>query len=99
MPATLVGFVSMLRQERYVTREARASLEALRDNRSRALRAPLPEELAFAFAMLGTPALDGTAHAGHAKLVKPANSGGTSGGGTAGCGGGNGGGGSGGCSS
>lgn len=91
--ATLVAFAAVLGRERYLTREACASLDSLRDSRSRALRAPLPEELAFAFAMLGTVALDGTAHAGFAKLVRPSN-----GGGAGGCGTGGDGGGCGGCS-
>ena len=97
MVATLFAFATLLGRERHLTREARASLDALRDSRSRALRAPLPEDLAFAFAMLGAPALDGTAHAGYARLVKPADSGGASGCGSSGYGGG--GGGCGGCSS
>lgn len=62
-------FAAVFGRERYLTREARASLDALRDSRSRTLRAPLPEELAFAFAMLGIVALEGTAFAGYARLM------------------------------
>ena len=64
-------FAALFGGERYLTREARASLDALRDRRNRTLRAPPPEELAFAFAMLGIIALEGTALAGYAKLMRP----------------------------
>ena len=92
-----VAIIAVRSQERYLTRETRASLDALRASRNRALRAPRPEELAFAFAMLGAVALDGTPHAAYAKFVKPQDGGGASGCGSDG--GGSGGGGCGGCSS
>ena len=97
LAATFLAFAATLRRERYVTRETSASLEHLRHSRSRALRAPMPDEVPFAFAMLGTVALDGTAHAGYANLVNQTDSGGGSGCGTGGSS--DGGGGCGGCSS
>lgn len=70
MTFVFVGVAALWRRERYLTRETMAALEALRASRSRALRAPRAEEVAFAFAMVGVAALDGTAQAGYAKLIK-----------------------------
>ncbi len=80
MATTLVALVAAMGRERYLTREAQGSLDALRQSRSRVLKAPRPDELPFAFAMLGTVALAGTAHAGYARLVKPQDGGNTGGG-------------------
>ena len=75
MSTALVALVAIMGRERYLTREAQGSLDALRLSRSRVLKAPRPEELPFAFAMLGAVALAGTAHASYAKLVKPQDGG------------------------
>ena len=83
MALTSLAFVAAFGRERYLSREARASLDALRARSGRALRAPLPEELSFAFALLGIVALDGTAHAAYARLMKPRDDGAGAG---AGCG-------------
>lgn len=109
MLATSIAVVAMRRRERFLTREAIVSLEALRQKRSRALRAPLPEEVAFAFAMRGDIALEGTAHAAYLQPLRGQRGGQGSGGcgstvafggesaggshGGSGCGGGDGGGG------
>lgn len=82
MVTALVALFAVMSRERYLTREAQGSLDALRDSRSRVLKAPLPDELPFAFAMLGTVALAGTTHATYAKLVKPQD--GVGGGGSSG---------------
>ena len=71
-----VTVVVSLRRERYLTGETLASLAALRDSRGRSPRASLPEEVAFAFALTGTSALEGTTHADYAVVAVPQGGGG-----------------------
>lgn len=65
-------------------------LSSLIETKRRALLAPLPQEVLFAFAMHGPPVLSGTALAAYAKALKDGS-------GSGGCGGDGGGGGGGGC--
>ena len=71
------------------TREGDAALRDYRDRQSRAVRAPRPQELMLAFALVGPAALAGTALAAYAGVIKA--SGGSGGcGASSGCGGGGG---------
>lgn len=77
-------------QRPHATPAGRRALEECHDLHSRAARAPLPGEMALAFALLGPAVLAGTASAGYREVISPRNTDS----GSSGCGGGGGDGGS-----
>lgn len=95
--AVAVTAITAFRKRR-LTREGRVALKLLREQNSRAVRAPRRNEVALAFAFAGTAALVGTEHAAFASMIRPPpSSGGSSGCSGGGDSGGGGGGGCGGC--
>ena len=98
MVTLVIGLVRVV-QDLYRTRAGDRELGKYRSGNARAARAPVPSELALAFALSGAAVLVGTPYAAYAAQIRSAGGGssGCSGGGSDGGGGCSGGGGCGGC--